>query len=101
MPEYAAVNRGNLAAQIAHAPGDAADLIVKLEAERDRYREDAEVMHRNYHHMREERDRLRTWISSARNALADESAMEEEIDSPANMAFAILNHALNQEDRGA
>jgi hypothetical protein len=43
---------------------------------------------------REERDIYRDALEAARDALADPNAMAEDTDSPANMAFAIVNHAL-------
>lgn len=42
-----------------------------------------------------ERDRYREALEAARDALADPNAMAEDTDSPANMAFAIVSHALS------
>lgn len=45
-------------------------------------------------HIEAERDHYRQALEAARDALADPNALAEDIDSPANMAFAIVNHAL-------
>jgi hypothetical protein len=48
--------------------------------------------------LEDERDRYRQALEAARDALADPNAMAEDTDSPANMAFAIANHALGADE---
>jgi hypothetical protein len=47
--------------------------------------------------LRGENRRLRRALEDARDALADPNAMAEDTDSPANMAWAIVCHALSTE----
>lgn len=54
------------------------------------------VLRDELHRHADEADRLREALEQARDLVAEAYSDDEDNDSPGNMAFAVLNHALSE-----